>query len=207
MPTDGGGPDHAADPRAGAIARFQAFASALEHVGLEDFRQVALGVGDAPARAGWRAAAAEMAADHGLDDVLQAARSAVREHVGRVYASGLYRPTWAGLNWGLSTGSATDQAAAIEAAEDAVTAAIVEPYAHDEILEGLRGPYELIVSAHPTPAAAGDMPPVVAEGARGVPGPLILVLGILAVVALAVGGWPFVVVPVLVLAAVRRLRG
>ena len=194
--------------RADAIARFEAFAVALEHIGLEDLRQVVVGTGDAAARIGWREAAEAIAAERGLTDVLQAARSAVREHVSRVYASGGFRPTWAGLNWGISTGSAADQASAIEAAEDAVAAAIVEPFADEEVLDGLRGPYDLIAGAHPMPPAGGEIIPLVRpDGSPVFPLPLIVLIAVASIVALAVGGWVFVVIPVLVVGFLRRRRG
>jgi hypothetical protein len=49
-----------------------------------------------------------------------------------------------GLNWGLSEGRTSDRVAAVEAVEDAVTAAVVEPYADDGLLARLSSPFELI---------------------------------------------------------------
>jgi len=44
----------------------------------------------------------------------------------RRFGEGMYRPTWAGLNWGISMGSAESRAAVVEAIEDAAAAAVVQ---------------------------------------------------------------------------------
>lgn len=192
------------DARAAAIERFEAFAQTLERLGLQDFRLVVPAAQGRAERQAWRAEAERIAAAAGIGDVLRAARSAVGEHVARVYAGGGFRPTWAGLNWGLSTGPAEDQAAAIEAVEDAVTAVVVEPLAPPELVDGLREPYERMAIAHPMPSTDGELPDVFRRrGPAGLPIVLLVVLG-LAVAGWALGGWTLVAIPVLLLTWVAR---
>jgi hypothetical protein len=62
----------------------------------------------------------------------------------RRYDEGGFRPTMVGLNWGVSEGTARDRVAAAVAAEDAVSAAIVEPYLDEATLAALASPFELI---------------------------------------------------------------
>ena len=90
------------------------------------------------------AEATRMAAAHGLADVLASARSEARNAVLRRYDAGGYRPTMAGLNWGVSEGRAQDRVAGVVAMEDAITAAVVEPWAPEALLTTLASPFELI---------------------------------------------------------------
>jgi hypothetical protein len=191
------------DGRRAAIERFERFARGLERLGLQDFRLVVPSRADVEQREAWRAEAERLAVAAGIADVLHASRSAVREHVARVFAGGGFRPTWAGLNWGLSTGRAEDQAAVMEAVADAVTAEIVEPLAPAELVDGLRAPFERIAGAHPMPTTDGELPYLF--GGAAVPPILILVLAV-AVIGAGLAGWTFLVVPLLFLAwVVRRL--
>jgi hypothetical protein len=127
-----------------AAERVQAFFERLDRVGGQAFQQTALPLGGSAGRDDDLAAAGNLAAAAGLGGLLVEARRRAREQVFRVYDQGNYRPTMVGLNWGLSEGRTSDRVAAIEAVEDAVTAAVVEPYADDGLLGRLSSPFELI---------------------------------------------------------------
>jgi hypothetical protein len=127
-----------------AAERVRAFFDRLDRVGGQAFQQTALPLGGSAARDDDLAAAANLAAAEGLGGVLVDARRRAREQVLHLYDQGNYRPTMVGLNWGLSEGRTTDRVAAIEAVEDAVTAAVVEPYADDGLVARLSSPFELI---------------------------------------------------------------
>jgi len=88
--------------------------------------------------------ATRLAVDHGLSDLLDRAQNEARAAVLRRYDAGGYRPTMAGLNWGVSEGRAQDRVAGVVAVEDAITAAVVEPWASAALLTTLSSPFELI---------------------------------------------------------------
>jgi hypothetical protein len=127
-----------------AAERIRAFFERLDRVGGQAFQQTALPLGWSAGRDDDLAAAANLAAVAGLGGLLVDARRQAREQVFHVYDQGNYRPTMVGLNWGLSEGRTSDRVAAVEAVEDAVTAAVVEPYADDGLLARLSSPFELI---------------------------------------------------------------
>jgi len=68
----------------------------------------------------------------------------------------MYQPTWFGLNWGRSSGTAADRAAIALAIEDAALAAVVrdvvDPATYDELTE----PASFIAAMHPARAADGQ---------------------------------------------------
>jgi hypothetical protein len=130
--------------REAAAERVRTFLDRLDRVGVQAFQQTTLPRADAAARDDDRAAASDLADAAGLGDLLDDARRGVREHMFRLYDQGNYRPTMVGLNWGLSEGSTSDRVAAIGAVEDAVTAAVVEPFANEELIARLASPFERI---------------------------------------------------------------
>jgi hypothetical protein len=183
------------DVRTAAESRLRAFATRLERIGLDDFRQVAMSPHAADARAPARAVVLRAIEDAGLTDLAATARADVRSYLDHVYAGGVYRPTWVALNWGLSTGPVQDRLAATALVEDAVLATIADGLAPEVTVDALRGPFELIAEVHPMPQG-GDALPTIAEVRRV--GPVwavvaVLVLG-LSLVGWVVGGWPILAV-------------
>jgi hypothetical protein len=181
------------DPRAAASARLRTFGARLERLGLDDFRQVAMAPTAAEDRATARAAASAAIEAAGLADLVAETRADVRAYMDRVYAGGVYRPTWVALNWGLSTGSVQDRVGSMAVVEDAALATIAEGLAPPEAIDVLRAPFELIADAHPMPHGGDALPTI--DDVRRV-GPLwgivaVLLIG-LAVVGWVAGGWPIV---------------
>ena len=78
----------------------------------------------------------------GRSALLEEARRNAGETVLRRFGDRQYRPTWFGLNWGVSMGQAADRAAAAAAVEDAVTAAVIEDLVDAETSRELMGPFE-----------------------------------------------------------------
>jgi hypothetical protein len=74
----------------------------------------------------------------GLGSLLHDTRQRARDYVIRAYAADLYRPTWVGLNWGVSSGILADRLAVTTAVEDAAMAAVVDGVASAEIVDDLR---------------------------------------------------------------------
>ena len=132
------------EARAFAALRVESFLATLGRLGPDDLMRTALGHRDEREREAAREEAERLAREAGLDDLLAEARATVRERVLRAFDASLYRPTMVGLNWGLSEGTTDDRVATIRACEDAITAAVVEPFAQDATLASLDSPFELI---------------------------------------------------------------
>ena len=73
----------------------------------------------------------------GRSALLAEARAGARDLVLRRYAAGTLHPTWVGLNWGLSQGTADDRVAIVEAVQDAAAAAVVEDLVPDDVTRAL----------------------------------------------------------------------
>ena len=197
------------DVVADAQARVDAFERELARLGLEDFRQVVVAATPSADREAARRTATDIAERRGLVDVLSEARERSRRYVVRCFDEGLYQPTIVGLNWGLSDGPVEDRVAAAFAVEDAVTAAVVEPFAPESALMALTGPFELIsrghpadttvsfVDARPTPEVEVPSPSGSSERARSRAIPTIVV-GLLVVVGFATGLYVVVVAAIMV---------
>jgi hypothetical protein len=192
--------------------RVAAFLEEVAHLGFDAFAQTGLSsAGMAAERVSARTDADRIARAVGLDDLAGDARARVRAHIVRTYDEALYRPTMVGLNWGLSEGTVEDRIAAVMAAEDAVTAAVMEPYLTDEALQQLTSPFELFTRGQAIDASF-DMTRATARAVsgRGTTGltrgwPIAVV--ILVVLAAAVAGWwPIAVIVVLAAAIVGRYR-
>lgn len=191
-----------------ASIRVAAFGARLERLGLDDYRQVALPALSSDDRASARAAAEQVADAQGLVTVWLDARRAVLTHMDRVYSGGAYHPTWAGLNWGLSTGPVHDRVAATVAVEDAALAAVVDGLAPAEVVDALRGPFELLSDAHPMPVG-GDALPTLDDVRRLGRARGLIMIGFvaIAITALLAVSWPFgVVAAVVSIAALIRGR-
>lgn len=199
-----------ADALEAAGQRIDAFLDAVGRLGFEAFAQTALSAADAgEPRTAARADAERIARSVGLDAIAAEARARVRAHILRLYDQALYRPTMVGLNWGLSEGTVEDRIAAVNAAEDAVTAAALEPYLTDESFRELTRPFELIARGQAidasfdltraTARAVGDRGP-----ARWTSGAAIAVLVVFVLVIAFAGWWPIAVAVVLGAAVVAR---
>jgi hypothetical protein len=194
--------------RSAASARVRAFGTRLEHIGLDDFRQIAM----SPTAAGDRASARDEVIDAiesaGLADLAAATRADVRAYMDRVYAGGVYRPTWVALNWGLSTGSVQDRVGTMAVVEDAALATIADGLASQDAVDALRAPFELIAEAHPMPHG-GDALPTIDDVRRVGPlwGPVAVLLIGFAVVGWVAGGWWPIMGLVAVVGVVAWLRG
>lgn len=195
-----------------AEQRVAAFLDEVADLPIEAFAQTALSsAGTADARISARTDADRIARSVGLDELTAEARESVRAHIVRMYDEGLYRPTMVGLNWGLSEGTVGDRIAAMVAAEDAVTAAALEPFLTDHAFELLSSPFELITRSQAIDASF-DMTRATARAVGGA-GPArwtrgwplaVIVLAVL--VAAVTGWWPIAVLVVLTVAIVGRYR-
>ncbi|HYH92123.1 MAG TPA: hypothetical protein VD763_03105 [Candidatus Saccharimonadales bacterium] len=213
------GPD-TTDPviaaRMAAEARVGAFLEDLGRLDAEALMQTALAEStETPAREAARHEAAHVAREAGLETTLETARSTVRETMLHVYDTANYRPTMVGLNWGLSEGTTADRVATIRAAEDAVMAVVVEPYASEALIAELSSAFELVDRGRAVPASV-DMTEATARAIRpaastGPTGWLVVVVAAVVIaVAFLSGSWAVGVVLVLLaglLTLLRRRRG
>lgn len=127
------GPEGEAAARARVDALFERFIRltppALAHIGLQR---------PDPAQHRARLQAVEAAADaSGRSVLLGEARAAARELVLGRNGEGTLNPTWVGLNWVVSEGSAEDRAAVSLALSDAASAAVVEDLVAPGLVEAL----------------------------------------------------------------------
>jgi hypothetical protein len=194
-----------------AEQRVATFLEDVGRLGFDAFAQTVLSTADtAEARASARTEADRIARSAGLDELAADARASVRAHILRTYEEALYRPTMVGLNWGLSEGTVEDRIATVGAAEDAVTAAVVEPYLSDPDFQQLTSPFELIARGQAidasfdmtraTARAVGGRGPARTRGAA-----IAIIVLAVAVIAFA-GWWPMAVIVVLGAAVVARYR-
>lgn len=131
-----GAPDEF-DAEALARQRLEAFFVALDRLTPDALGRIAMTLADPGERSGVRAELDDAAARAGRVELVASAREAAREAVLTRYRDALFRPTWAGLNWGLSSGRAEDQAALAIAVEDAAAAAVLEDVLDPDLAAGL----------------------------------------------------------------------
>lgn len=91
------------------------------------------------------AAVDEAALRTGRVALVDEARERAREAVMRRYADGTLRPTFAGLNWGLSGGTVEDRVAIAETLADAAAAAVVADALDPEVAAALALDAESVV--------------------------------------------------------------
>lgn len=194
--------------RQAAIERLEAFAADLEHLGMEDFRQMALAIGATAQREALRREAERIAAAAGMDDVLARAQMNVGDYLLRAYGAGTYRPTWVELNWGISLGPTADRVAAAQAVQDAATAIVVEEIAPPEVTEPLRAPFDLIASVHPLTTTTDAAPSLTGLVERGNPIATMVasMMVMVAILAIAFGLWPLAAVFIALVAFRTRRR-
>jgi hypothetical protein len=214
MSASGGRPIRAtgeSEVREEATRRLAAFAARLERIGLEDFRLVALAPSAAVERADTREAALQALEAAGLADIWADTERAIDAHIDRVYSGGGFRPTFVGVNWGLSTGSVGDRVAATAAVKDAALASLADGLATEGDVDTLRAPFEVIAQAHPVPHG-GDALPTIDELRRL--GPigmaLAVAVGVATLASVVAGLWPLAIAGALLLGvayALGRVRG
>ena len=138
---------------AAAAGRVDAFLARLDRLALEDLRLLSLPLPDPDARAALLARVDVAAATARRRELVTEARERARDAIVRAYASHQYEPTWAGLNWGRSLGTARDRLGLALAAEDAATAAALSDVLEEDALDDLREPFERAAGM------AGSTPP------------------------------------------------
>ena len=146
-----------ADEVQAAARRVGQFLAEIERLGPADYERFALGDLDTDGRRAARRTADDAAQAAGLTQVLEDARGEARSAVSRSLAGDLFQPTFVGLNWSRATARSVDQAAMIAAAEDAVSAAVVDGLVPVVVVDRLREPFEFVMAAAP---AATDPPRV-----------------------------------------------
>ena len=105
--------------------RIATLKSAVGGLDREDVQRISLPLPDEPRRdALGRAVAAAAAA--GRSDVLAGTRSALRHEALVRYRRAMLRPTWVGLNWGVSSGTVDDRMAIVAALDEAAVLAVTE---------------------------------------------------------------------------------
>jgi hypothetical protein len=113
----------------------------LDRLDAEDLRRVSLPPYDHARLAQYQLEIMSAATASGREGMLLEAQEIAREVAMRRFGDALYRPTWLGLNWGLSMGPSDDRVQAALALELAVAAAVVEdlvdPDLVAELTEGL----------------------------------------------------------------------
>jgi hypothetical protein len=120
--------------------------AAIDRLGVDDLGRLALPPGDRGDRVTARERALADADEAGLRPLVDEAAREARDLVIRAFASNQYQPTWAGLQWGRSLGSARDRANLIVAVEDAVLAAAVSDVAEADDVAVLAEPIETLLA-------------------------------------------------------------
>jgi hypothetical protein len=173
---------------AGAAAQppVDALLAALYRLSLDDLTRLALPPGAQPDRVAAREHALAAASDAGRLDEVRTATSDARELVIRAFASHQYEPTWAGLQWSRSLGTAKDRANLIAAVEDALLATAIADRLADDDRALLLEPFESIVALR-APYPDLSLPRALSTRARLAVIALAAMSGIEIMVALAIG--------------------
>jgi hypothetical protein len=167
-----------------AADRLEDFLARLNRLALEDLRLVALPPPDPEERAAMLEVMRGAATEAGRTPLVEDARRRAREAVMIAYNRHQYDPTWAGLNWGRSLGTARDRLGLVLAAEDAAIATVMSDLLDEETLASLAEPFEHAAGmsgATTTPSLSLDRP--------GLQGWLVrIVFGVMLVIAAIVIG-------------------
>jgi hypothetical protein len=148
-----------------AANRLDAFLDRLDRLALEDLRLLALPLPDPAVRAAVLDEVNRAAATAGRTALVDDARRRSRDAIVTAYDRHLYDPTWAGLNWGRSLGTAKDRLGLTLAAEDAAVAAVMSDLLDEDLVESLAEGFEHAAGmsgATTTPSLSLDRP-----GAQG----------------------------------------
>jgi hypothetical protein len=133
-----------------ARARVVALLDGLQRLSVDDLGRLSLPAGDRPERVAARERALEIARQTGRTQLVEDAAAEARELVIRAFAGNQYQPTWAGLQWGRSLGSAQDRVNLIAAVEDAALAEVVGDEADPDDIAVLGEPYRTLASMRTT---------------------------------------------------------
>jgi hypothetical protein len=125
-----------------AANRLDAFLDRLDRLALEDLRLLALPLPDPAVRAAVLDEVNRAAATAGRTALVDDARRRARDAIVTAYDRHLYDPTWAGLNWGRSLGTAKDRLGLTLAAEDAAVASVMSDLLDEDLVESLAEGFE-----------------------------------------------------------------
>jgi hypothetical protein len=126
-----------------AAERLDAFLARMDRLGLEDLRLISLPLPDPDDRGALLAVVDRAAAVAGRTDLVDDARRKARKAIVGAYARHQYDPTWAGLNWGRSLGTANERVGLALAVEDAAVASVMQDLLDDEAVSALTERFEL----------------------------------------------------------------
>jgi hypothetical protein len=184
----------------------------LDQLDAEDLRRVSLPAYELDRLRELQDAVTAAARETGREAMLAEAQAIVREVAMRRFGDALYRPTWLGLNWGISMGPTDDRVQAALALELAVAAAVVEDQLDPDLIEELTVGLQHIEGVRRTWPAEGSSAAALSSRSPWVRGVAIIVLiafggQIALALAFAVGPLAAVVAAVVLgLAALRITR-
>jgi hypothetical protein len=145
------------DDDAAARGRLERLFADLDRLTPDELGRIGLRPAAPEERRELRAAVDEAARRTGRGALVEEARqSAVDAVLGR-YAAGGLRPTFVGLNWGLSQGTVEDRVAIAEAVSDAAAAAVVEDALDPKVAAALALDARQVVGLAAGRAAEGSL--------------------------------------------------
>ena len=164
----------------------------LERLDITAFSRLSLSLRDAERRSPMREEAVRAAERGGLGALLDESRRRAREHVTGAFDRAPFQGIGIDVAEVRSRASVDDRVAAMLAAEDAVIAAVADPYLSDEVRDALTIPFERL---HPSDERgvsipAAGQPPRTAISARTAMlafGALVVVSLVLAVLGYGIG--------------------
>jgi hypothetical protein len=136
--------DQSSDVQADAVERAQDVFAALELLDMTAFGRISLSLRAAEMRAATREAAARAAEAAGLGPMLDEARRAARDFVTNAFDNAPFRGIGIDLAESRSRPSVDDRVAAMLAVEDAVIAAVADPFLTDDDRSTLASPFETL---------------------------------------------------------------
>lgn len=130
------------DIRVAAADRARRSLADLERLDMTALSRLSLSVRDIEARAPAREEAIRAAEHAGLGPLVHEARTAARDYVTRIFDTTPFRSIGVDLAESRSRASVDDRVAVMMAAEDAVIAAIADPFLTDDTRDILTAPFE-----------------------------------------------------------------
>lgn len=124
--------------------RLNAFARALDHVGLDDLPLYVASIDDDAHDEAVRTAEG-VAIEANLGDAVGAARRAITESVMRQYAQSQYRASVIGMNTAPTMGPADDRVRAVRSLGDAAAAIVLGPHLDDATQAELLGLWDRLL--------------------------------------------------------------